>query len=115
MNSDVGHRHSSDLAWLWQRPVATAPIGPLAWEPPYAVGAVLIREKEKEMARSKRTFLQRQTDGQKAHEKMINITNYANKNYDDYLIPIRMAIIKMYTNNKCQRGCGEKGTILYCR
>ena len=24
---------------LWHRPVATAPIGPLAWEPPYAAGA----------------------------------------------------------------------------
>ena len=24
---------------LWRRPVATAPIGPLAWEPPYAAGA----------------------------------------------------------------------------
>ena len=36
----VGCRCGSDLAWLWlwHRPVATAPIGPLAWEPPYAVG-----------------------------------------------------------------------------
>ena len=24
------------LLWLWHRPVAIAPIGPLAWEPPYA-------------------------------------------------------------------------------
>ena len=27
------------LLWLWRRPVATAPIPPLAWEPPYAAGA----------------------------------------------------------------------------
>ena len=27
------------LLWLWRRPVAIAPIGPLAWEPPYATGA----------------------------------------------------------------------------
>ena len=27
------------LLWLWHRPVATAPIRPLAWEPPYASGA----------------------------------------------------------------------------
>ena len=27
------------LLWLWCRPVATAPIQPLAWEPPYAAGA----------------------------------------------------------------------------
>ena len=27
---------------------------------------------------------------------------------------VRMAIIKKSTNNKCQRGCGEKGTLLHC-
>ena len=27
------------MLWLWRRPVATAPIQPLAWEPPYAAGA----------------------------------------------------------------------------
>ena len=37
----VGCRLGSDptLLWLWRRLVATAPIGPLAWEPPYAAGA----------------------------------------------------------------------------
>ena len=30
-----------DLAWLWQRPAATAPIRPRAWEPPYATSAAL--------------------------------------------------------------------------
>ena len=27
------------MLWLWRRPGATAPIGPLAWEPPYATEA----------------------------------------------------------------------------
>ena len=41
MSCGVGCRHGSDpeLLWLWRRPVATAPIRPLAWEPPYAAGA----------------------------------------------------------------------------
>ena len=30
------------------------------------------------------------------------------------LIPVRMPIIKMSTNNKCWRGCGEQGTLLHC-
>ena len=49
MSCDVGRRHGSDptLLWLWQRPAATAPIRPLAWEPPYAVGAALKRKKKK--------------------------------------------------------------------
>ena len=36
-----------DLAWLWLwcRPAAVALIGPLAWEPPYAVGVALKRKK----------------------------------------------------------------------
>ena len=46
----VGHRRGSDpkLLWLRHTPVAATPIRPLAWEPPYAAGAALKRQKKKE-------------------------------------------------------------------
>ena len=31
-----------------------------------------------------------------------------------HLKPVRMATIKKSTNNKCWRGCGEKGMPLHC-
>ena len=44
MSCGGGRRHGSDLMLLWRRPVATAPIWPLAWEPPYAATAALKRQ-----------------------------------------------------------------------
>ena len=43
MGCGVGCRRGSDptLLWLWRSLVATAPIQPPAWEPPYAEGAAL--------------------------------------------------------------------------
>ena len=37
-----------DPAWLWCRLAAIAPIGPLAWAPPYVAGAALKRQKTKQ-------------------------------------------------------------------
>ena len=31
-----------------------------------------------------------------------------------HLMPVRMAAFKKSTNNKCWRGCGEKGNLLNC-
>ena len=39
------------LLWLWHRSVATAPMGPLAWEPPCAADAALKRQKAKKKKR----------------------------------------------------------------
>ena len=48
------------LLWLWRRPVATAPIRPLACEPPYAAGAaqeMAKRQKQKKKNKKKpRTY-----------------------------------------------------------
>ena len=51
----VGCRRSSDLAllWLWHRLAATAPIDPLAWEPPYAMDAALKVQKTKDKKKKK--------------------------------------------------------------
>ena len=35
------------LLWLWCKPGAIAPIRPLVWEPPYATGVTLKRQKKK--------------------------------------------------------------------
>ena len=45
MSCGVGHRLSSDPAWLWlwHTLSAVAPIQPLAREPPYAEGAAVYR------------------------------------------------------------------------
>ena len=51
-------RCSSDLEllWLWCRPVATALILPLAWEPPYTVGAALKKKKKKKKKIEKKNW-----------------------------------------------------------
>ena len=47
MSCGVGGRHSSDSAflWLWYKQAAVAPIRPRAWEPPYATGVGLKKQK----------------------------------------------------------------------
>ena len=54
MSCGVGRRRDLDpmglwlWLWLWRRPEATAPIRPLAWEPPHAAGLALKSRKRKE-------------------------------------------------------------------
>ena len=56
MNCGVGRRGGSDLAllWLWFRLACVAPTRPLAWEPLYAVGTVLKRQKDKKKKKRKK-------------------------------------------------------------
>ena len=56
MSCGVGRRHGLDpaLLWLWRRLAATAPVQPLAWEPPYAARAaqeMTKRPKKKEVGK----------------------------------------------------------------
>ena len=58
MSCGVGRTCGSDpaLLWLWCRPAAAAPIGSLAWEPPYAEGAALKKQKGKKEKKKKSLF-----------------------------------------------------------
>ena len=58
MNRGEGPRRGLDpaLLWLWHRLVATALFGPLAWEPPYAVGVALKRQKKKDHIKFKHPY-----------------------------------------------------------
>ena len=63
MSCGVGCRRGSgpELLWLWSRPVATAPIRSLAWEPPYAMGSSPRKGKKtkKKKKRKKKKFIKK--------------------------------------------------------
>ena len=58
MSCGVGRRRNSHLAgqWLRRRPVAVAPIRPLAWEPPNAMGVALKRQKQKKTKSNRKSI-----------------------------------------------------------
>jgi len=56
MSCGVGHRHGLDpaLLWLLHRLVAAAPIPPLTWELPYAIGIALKTKQNKTKQKRRR-------------------------------------------------------------
>ena len=54
MSCGVGYRCGLDLALLWCRLTAAAPIWPLGWELPYASGAALKRQTDRKKGRRKK-------------------------------------------------------------
>ena len=50
---------------MWSRPAATVPIGPLAWEPPYAMSAALKRKKERKKKKRSDLWLPQMGRGRK--------------------------------------------------
>ena len=66
MSCGVGCRLGSDpeLLWLWHRPMATAPIRPLAWEPPYAAReAQELAKRQKNIKKKKKKERKKETRG----------------------------------------------------
>ena len=61
MSCGGGRRRGLDptLLWLWRRPVATAPIRPLAWKPPCAVEAALEKAKRPKKKKKRVYFFRR--------------------------------------------------------
>ena len=59
MSCGVGRRCGPDLALLrlWCRPAETAPMRPLAWEPPYAAGAAPKKDKRQKKKKKKQDDL----------------------------------------------------------
>ena len=71
MSCGVGCRRGLDpvLLWPWHRLVATAPIRPLAWEPPYAAGVALEMAKRQKKKKKKERKKERRKERKKEKER----------------------------------------------
>ena len=80
MSCGVGCRYALDptLLWLWRRPAATAPIGPLAWESPYAAGAALEKAKTKQNKKTQQIKQQQKTLWERIFAHLTNVGFHCN-------------------------------------
>ena len=76
MSCGVGRRLGLDpeLLWLCHRPATTAPIRPLAWEPPYAAGAARKKAKRPKKRKKKKNSIQKNAkEGKGKQNKNLNL------------------------------------------
>ena len=59
----------SGIAWLWCRLAAISLIRPLAWEPPYAMGVALKRQKTKKNKKKKKKRREEKREGKERKGK----------------------------------------------
>ena len=69
------------MLWLWCRPAATALIGLLAWEPPYASGVALKRQKKKKKKRKQEAGWESLIFRRKVSVNTIKFEIYEKKNW----------------------------------
>ena len=106
MSCGVGCRCGLDssLLWPWSWLAATALIGSLAWEPPYAAGVALEKTKgQKSKKQLKKRFLS--AEPQQELQNYTEVSPHTSQNGRHQ---------KKFIKNKRWRGCGRKGTLLHC-
>ena len=79
----------------------------------------IILQLKKNSQKTRIDIFPKETEMANMHVKShINIANYqrsGNQNHNEISHqPVRKTIIKKTTDNKCWRGCGDKGTLVHC-
>ena len=99
MSCSVGHRCGLDpaLLSLQHRPVATAPIGPLAWELPCAEGVALEKAKRQEKKKKKKVNKSRT----KSCEVLSDSSDVHFPDVDVECVFIYLLFICMFSLEKC--------------
>ena len=101
MSCGVGCRRASHPALLWWRPAATAPIRPLAWEPPYATGGAqeMAKRQKQKQTNKKRTLeeIKEQKNTYEIYKKQRRNSSYKPNYYKEACFIMGQWIRKLWT------------------